>query len=67
VFSKIEPLLKEIRAMYSPRFAKNLEKLIDDTPQGRETIASMRERMKAVRAEYLAKQQPAGTTASATN
>jgi hypothetical protein len=67
VFSKIEPLLKEIRAMYSPRFAKNLEKLIDDTPQGRETIAAMRERMKAVRAEYLAKQRPAGTTASATN
>jgi len=67
IFSKIEPILNEIRASFGPRFAKNLEKLIDDTPQGRETVSAMRDRMKAVRAEYSAKQQKMEMAASATD
>ncbi len=54
-FSKIEPILGEIRAAYSPRFALSLEKLIDATPDGRERVAKAREQMKAVRAQLQAK------------
>jgi hypothetical protein len=50
VFSKIEPLLTEIRTAYSPKFAHNLEKLIDATPNGRQNSAAQRERMKTIRA-----------------
>jgi len=58
VFARIEPLLPEIRAAYSPRFAANLEKLIDATPDGRKLVAANREQMKAVMAQ-LAKQPAA--------
>ena len=51
VFSKIEPLLPEIRQAYSPEFLINLEKLIDATPNGRERTAFARERMKQIRAD----------------
>jgi hypothetical protein len=57
VFSKIEPLLGEIRAAYGPQFAANLEKLIDATPDGRKRSAEGRARMKAIR-DQLAKAQP---------
>jgi hypothetical protein len=57
-FSKIEPLLGEIRAMIGPRFALNLEKLIDATPDGRKRSAMAREQMKGIRAQ-LAKQAKA--------
>ena len=50
VFAKLEPLLTELRAAYGPKMAANLEKLIDDTPGGRQRVADMRERMKAIRA-----------------
>jgi hypothetical protein len=56
VFSKIEPLLSEIRAAYAPQFALNLEKLIDETPDGRKRAATARERIKAVRAEVAGRQ-----------
>jgi len=56
VFSKIEPLLGEIRSAYAPQFAVNLEKLIDATPDGRNRAAKARERMKAVRDQMAAKQ-----------
>src|SRR5437870_2931815 len=59
VFSKIEPLLGEIRAAYGPQFAANFEKLIDATPDGRKQVAMARERMKAIRAELAAKQAKA--------
>ena len=49
VFSKIEPILKDIQKAYSPRFAANLERLIDLTPDGRQQSATQRERMKAIR------------------
>jgi hypothetical protein len=60
VFSKLEPLLKEIREAYAPRFAANLEKLIDATPIGRKQVADARERMKAIR-ERLASRQAKAT------
>jgi|SRR5690242_12111863 len=59
VFSKIEPLLGEIRAAYGPQFAAAFEKLIDATPDGRKRTAEARERMKAIRAELAAKQAKA--------
>jgi hypothetical protein len=56
VFSKIEPLLGEIRTAYAPQFAVNLEKLIDATPDGRNRTAKARERMKAIGEQMAAKQ-----------
>jgi len=55
VFSKLEPLLGEIRAAYGPQYCVNLEKLIDATPGGREKVAGMRERFKAIRAQMAAR------------
>jgi hypothetical protein len=51
VFSKMEPLLGEIRAAYGPQFMASLEKLIDATPDGRAKVAQMRERFKAIQAQ----------------
>jgi hypothetical protein len=62
VFSKIEPILPEIRKMISPKFAANLEKLIDATPDGRKQISEIRERFKLIVAE-LAKRQAAQAAA----
>ena len=59
VFSKIEPLLGEIRAAYGPQFAGNCEKLIDATPDGRKRSAAARERMKAIGAQLAATQAKA--------
>jgi len=55
VFSKIEPLLGEIRTVYAPQFAANLEKLIDATPDGRNRTVKARERMKTMREQMAAK------------
>jgi hypothetical protein len=54
-FAKIEPILPEIRSVYGPRFAQNLEKLIDATPDGRKRVAAAREQMKAIRSQLAAK------------
>jgi hypothetical protein len=59
VFSKIEQLLGEIRSTYSPKFAANLEKLIDTTPDGRKRAAAAREQMKAIRERLAARQAKA--------
>ena len=59
VFSKIEPLLAEIRQLFGPRYAANLEKLIDATPDGRAQVAAFRERMKAMRDQAAARQAKA--------
>ncbi len=56
VFSKIEPLLGEIRAVQGPQFAASLEKLIDATPDGRKRVAGVRERLKAIGAQIAARQ-----------
>jgi hypothetical protein len=60
-FGKIEPLLGEIRAAISPQFAANLEKLIDETPDGRKRVAEMRERMKAISAQLASRQARAAS------
>lgn len=51
VFAKLEPILGEIRKAMAPEFCANLEKLIDATPNGRQRVATARERMKAMRAQ----------------
>lgn len=53
-FAKLEPILGEIRAVLSPRFAANLEKLIDATPDGRKRTSQAREQMKAIMAQLAA-------------
>ena len=58
VFSKIAPLLGEIRAG-DPNFAANLEKLIDATPDGRKRVAATIERFSRIRAELAARQAKA--------
>jgi len=59
VFSRIEPILGEIRQAIGPQFAKNLEKLIDATPDGRKRVAEVRERMKGILAEVAKRAQAA--------
>ncbi len=59
VFAKIEPLLGEIRQMYNPQLAGELEKLIDATPDGRRRVAMARESMKGMRAEAAERQAKA--------
>jgi hypothetical protein len=61
VFSKIEPLLGEIRAAFGPQFAANFEKLIDATPDGRKRVAAAREQMTAIRARIAAQQTKASS------
>jgi hypothetical protein len=59
VFSKYELLLGEIRNAYGPKFAANLEKLIDATPDGRKRSAAVREQMKAIRTRLESKEAKA--------
>jgi hypothetical protein len=59
VYSKIEPVLGEIRTLFgNPDFLSNLEALVKRVPNYEEVISSMRERMKKfaeMRAERAAK------------
>jgi hypothetical protein len=57
IFAKLEPFLKEIRATLGPRFLLNLEKVVNATPDGRERVNLIRERMKAIRAHQAAAKQ----------
>ena len=59
VFAKLEPFLAELRASYGPQMFANLEKLIDASPNGRERLAMIRERMKQVRAVIAQRQAQA--------
>ena len=59
VFMKIKKLLPEIRQQFGPRFAVNLEKLIEQMPHGKEQVAAMRERMKMILAALKAQAQAA--------
>ncbi len=59
VFMKIEPLLAEIRGMFGARYAANLEKLIDATPDGRKQVVEFRTRMKLISDELAARQAKA--------
>jgi hypothetical protein len=51
VFAKLEPILADARTAFAPQFLMNLEKLIDATKDGRERVAAIRERMKAIQAQ----------------
>jgi len=47
VYSKIEPVIEEVRAMFgNPDFLRNLETLVKRIPDSEQKIISMRERMK---------------------
>ncbi len=60
VFAKIEPILAEMRSTWNmPEMFQQLEKLIDNTPKGREKVARVREMMKAMIAQRQAKAQQA--------
>jgi len=59
VFAKLEPVLAEVRATYGPRWAVNIEKLIDATPDGRKQLAAMRDRMKQIQATMAAQKAKA--------
>ena len=50
VFSKIEPLLKEIHAAIGPQFGSQLQKFFEAMPDGRKRLDATRERMKQIRA-----------------
>ena len=54
VFTKMEPFVAELRASAGPNYLVNLERLIDASPDGRQRVAAMRERMKGVRARLAA-------------
>jgi hypothetical protein len=64
VYSKIEPVIEEIRTMFdNPDFLRNLETLVKRIPDSEKKIAVMRERMKKfaeLRAERAVKAQTAG-------
>jgi hypothetical protein len=59
VYAKLEPVLGEIRAAYGPRWAINIEKLIDASPDGRKQLEVMRERTQRIRAAMAAQAKSA--------
>ena len=67
VYSKIEPVIEEIRTMFgSPDFLLNLETLIKRIPNIDEKLPAMRERMRKfgeMRAERAAKSEAAAAVA----
>jgi hypothetical protein len=64
VYSKIEPVIEEIRAMFgNPDFLRNLETLVKRVPDSEQKIATLRERMKKF-AEMRA-ERSSGTQAAA--
>lgn len=59
VFAKIEPHLEGMRSRSRAEFLRNLEKLVDATPDGRQRTAQIREWMKNIRAQLAARQTTA--------
>ena len=46
VYAKVQPFIKQIREMMkAPEFLQNLEKVMEGTPEGRERVKKMQERM----------------------
>jgi hypothetical protein len=65
VYSKIEPVIEEVRAMFgNPEFLINLETLVKRIPDSEQKIISMRERMKKF-AEMRAAQSATAQAAAA--
>jgi hypothetical protein len=50
IFSKVEPVVEQVRQAFGPDFCKNLQKLCYDAPGGKERVAATRERMRAMAA-----------------
>ena len=62
VFAKIEPFLGELRTKWEmPEAFKNLEKVIYDSPNGKERVAKSREWMKSIQEQIAA--QSSGASA----
>ena len=65
VYSKIEPVLEEIRTLFgNPEFLSNLETLVKRIPDSEQKIANMRARMKKF-AEMRAEREAAKVQAQA--
>lgn len=65
VYSKIEPVIEEVRALFgNPDFLRNLETLVKRIPDSEQKIATMRERMKKL-AEMRAARSGSGHAAAA--
>ncbi len=68
VYSKIEPVIEEVRALFgNPDFLRNLETLVKRIPDSEAKIAAMRERMKKfaeMRAARTAATPPAQAAAA---
>jgi hypothetical protein len=46
VYARVQPFIKQMReTMKSPEFLQNMEKVIEGTPEGRERLKRMQERM----------------------
>jgi hypothetical protein len=54
VFAKMEAVLEEARAQFGPQLLANLEKLIDEMPDGRKRVQMSRERMREMGARIAA-------------
>lgn len=57
VFAKLEPILPDIRGAVGPHFLRNLEKLVDVTPNGRERLLAIRQRTRTVREQLAVNRQ----------
>lgn len=61
VFAKIEPFLEELRAKWEmPDAFKNLEKLIYNSPGGKERLEKTREWMKSINEQMAEQSKEAG-------
>ena len=62
VYAKVQPFLKEIRQrLNTPEFLQNVEKVVEGTPEGRDRLTRMQQRMK----EFAARMQPKSERQSA--
>ena len=48
-YAKLKPLIPEARTKFSPDFLSNLEKAIEGTPEGRQRLQGMMERVEHFR------------------
>lgn len=57
VFAKIEPFIEELRAMFGPRGAANIEKLVRRLPDSEARLARTREMLKQIAARRAAEEE----------
>jgi len=58
-FSKVDLFVDKDRETFGPDFCRNLQKLCYDSPGGKERVAATRERMRAMAAQFAARQAAA--------